>query len=68
MAAELCLVQYEMARMSQVLIGADLITPDTSYEEFKGYVFAAGLLYTEAERDGQVVWTTAQGVRICQLN
>lgn len=33
-----CLVQYEIARLGQVQLGADLITPDTSYEKFKGYV------------------------------
>lgn len=59
-----CLVQYEIARLGQVQLGADLITPDTSYEKFKGYVIAAGLVYTEAEHDGQVVWTTAQGVKL----
>ncbi|MEQ4618520.1 MAG: hypothetical protein ABN482_10770 [Corticimicrobacter sp.] len=60
----LCLVQYEIARLGTLCLAGNLITGQTSLQDFKGYLDAMRISYTECTQDDQQILVTTQHVKI----
>jgi hypothetical protein len=60
----LCLVQYDTSRIECLCFNGHAITSTTRLNDFKSCLDEAGVVYSEAYRDNQVILETDGGVKI----
>lgn len=62
--SRLCLIQYEIARMEAIRMGDNIITGQTTIQDFKTYLDDLHISYAERNQDDQQLLLTAHNVKV----